>query len=107
MTPDSRPDLLLIDGRGTIDRTAVDHGLKQTVVEVIGMRIDGTGALALIAELCEYLRIQEISARDDFSEDTKALGVIGRQFSHELRRETPLGRTKQFSQSGGRCDVDG
>src|SRR6185369_17620184 len=81
--------------RAAINRPAVDDRLKQIVVEIIGMRIDGTCTLALIAKFRAHLRIQEVCAGNKFSEKTEAGRVIFLQLGDEGCGDLPLRRSQK------------
>src|SRR2546426_7100153 len=55
--------LFTINRRGSVNRPAVDHGLEETIFDVLG-GIHGPGALAIVGDLSSNLGVHEVSARD-------------------------------------------
>jgi hypothetical protein len=60
----------------------------------------------MIAEAGAYLRIKEISAGDEFSEETEASRVDIPQFGEEFRGAFTVGRRQQLFQTGRKVRAD-
>ena len=72
-------------GRRPVNRPAIQDRLQQTVVEVVGVRVNRVRTLARVAEPGANQRIQEIGARHEFGENAKSDGIVFLQFGDSLR----------------------
>ena len=77
-------------GSRPVNRPATQDRLKQTVVEVVRVRVNRVWPLARVAESGANQRIQEISARHEFSKNAESGGVVLLQIGEDLRGRVGL-----------------
>ncbi len=82
-----------------MNRTAVDDGLQQAVVQMIRPGIDGTRCLSCVTQFLSYARIQKIGAGYELSEQSEPCRIVARQFGDELSGWTSTGGGDQALES--------